>query len=348
MENRNASSAQKVFNYSLKIIKPKAKEEFDPLSTVRLYDIHKKLNYPEPKWFVKPFLPEGLSILAGKPKLGKSLFALRMAISIAWGLKFMKSFSCERSTVYFIPYEDSLSRIKFRVSKMLGKMYAPKNIIIPPQPEKFPRLTNGGLAAIKKIIKYRKDIGVIIIDTFGRFVNKSNYGNQSFQEDYDLLYSLQTLAVSNHISILLVHHTTKKEAEDPFDEIQGTMGIQASPDSLMLMKKRSGHTELYVRGRDYEDTSYSLKFNQKKLSWEIMGDIRENGLSREAKATLNLFKDNKLKTFKLSEVKQIMKDSNLQNTSNKLSRLVSKELIEKDGRGFYKLNLETFKELVPE
>src|SRR5689334_10757709 len=40
---------------------------------------------PEPRWAVEGVLPEGLNLLAGKPKLGKSWLALNIGIAVATG-----------------------------------------------------------------------------------------------------------------------------------------------------------------------------------------------------------------------------------------------------------------------
>jgi len=330
---------------SIEIIKPKKKKVYNPLKAISLKKLVNEYNYKEPKWYVEPFLPEGLTVLAGKPKLGKSFFALSLGISIARGFKFMRHFNCEQSTVYYIPYEDSFARISRRIKVMLKGKFIPEKFIVAPDPHLFPKLTEGGLEMLKSIIINRPDVGVIIIDTFGRFVNKSRYGNLSFQEDYDLLSELQSLAIKKHVSILLIHHTTKAETNDVFDSMQGTMGIIASPDSLIVMKRKDGFTEMHIRGRDFEDKTYSIDFDSKKLKWQLKGDIRENGLSKQAVELLNIFKSNASKEFSLDQLKSAVNDVNPQNTNKKLKGLINKQLIEKTSRGCYKLNLNTFSEL---
>ena len=43
------------------------------------------MEFPPINWVVPGVLPEGLTILAGKPKLGKSWLALDMALAVAGG-----------------------------------------------------------------------------------------------------------------------------------------------------------------------------------------------------------------------------------------------------------------------
>jgi RecA-family ATPase len=43
--------------------------------------------FPEPVWIVPGVIPEGMTMLAGKPKKGKSYLALNIALSISCGGK---------------------------------------------------------------------------------------------------------------------------------------------------------------------------------------------------------------------------------------------------------------------
>ncbi len=337
-------------NVEIKAVKPKVRKEFDPLKVMSLKTLITKKEYPELKYFVKPFLPEGLTILAGKAKIKKSFFALDMAISIAIGKKFLKKFYCQRSAVYYLPIEDNFRRVQSRSKIMLGKHgMIPDNLIMPSQIHKFPKLNQGGLQCLQRIVNEGPDIGVIIIDTYGRFIDKKNYGKQSFQQDYDILSDLQTLAIKNHIAILLIHHSIKSAAEDPFDEMQGTIGTQASPDSLMIMRYSKGAVQLCVKGRDFEEQTYLLEFDKERCKWSVQGNNHEHGLSITAQKVLQFFKDNPKKDFSLKEIHMLLKTKkSSQNTMNILKRLAGKNLIDNKNRNVYKLNTKTYSYLVEE
>ena len=55
-------------------------------STISAVDLF-KLDLPEPRWAVPGVLPEGLTILASRPKLGKTAMACGLGVSIASGAK---------------------------------------------------------------------------------------------------------------------------------------------------------------------------------------------------------------------------------------------------------------------
>ncbi|MDP2815826.1 MAG: AAA family ATPase, partial [Rectinemataceae bacterium] len=65
---------------------PGAKPSQPLLKTFTASDLAKMV-FPEPKWAVPGLLPEGLTILAGRPKRGKSWMGLGLALAVASGGK---------------------------------------------------------------------------------------------------------------------------------------------------------------------------------------------------------------------------------------------------------------------
>ena len=43
------------------------------------------MDFPPPSWLVPNMIPQGLTLLAGRPKAGKSFFALEVSLAIASG-----------------------------------------------------------------------------------------------------------------------------------------------------------------------------------------------------------------------------------------------------------------------
>ena len=332
-------------NIELNVIKPK--KEFNPLRVVDLKTVIKKRKYKPLKYFVKPILPEGLTILAGKAKIKKSFFSFDMAISIALGKSFLGKLRCTSTTVYYIPLEDNFARIQRRGINMLGKCsIVPKNLIIPRQLSKFPRLNQGGLKAIETIIKERPDVGVIIIDTMVSFIDKPYSNSPNYSIDYDALKPLQKLAINNHVAIVLVHHALKSSALDPFDEIQGSMGTQAGVDGMLVMRNFKGAVQLCLRNREIPEETFIIQFDDNKCRWFLEGNNPEFGLGRNALAILKLFKDIPTKEFTFQELHTFVGSKNKSNTTNILKPFLNKKLIEHVDKNAYRLHPVTFKYLI--
>ena len=67
--------------------------------------------------FVEEILVEGLTLLAGKPKKGKSYLALDMSLSIAVGRQAFLKFPTTRSQVLYVSLEDGERRIETAITR---------------------------------------------------------------------------------------------------------------------------------------------------------------------------------------------------------------------------------------
>jgi Mrp family chromosome partitioning ATPase len=72
------------------------------------------MNFPEQMWVVPNVLPEGLAILAGKPKTGKSWLALNLALAAASGGEFLNT-ELAAIKVAYLALEDSERRLRERL-----------------------------------------------------------------------------------------------------------------------------------------------------------------------------------------------------------------------------------------
>lgn len=329
----------KIKNALIKTIQPKKKIQKN-IKLLSLRDIY-KTDFPPIKFMVKDLLPEGLTILGGKPKIGKSFFALQLAIAVAKGLNFLKVLPCEKNSVLFLPYEDTLSRIKDRI-KQKKEAFIPKNLFIPEFIQQFPTEKENGILEIKRIIK-EKNVNLIIIDTMSRFFANSSYGKLNYNDDYNTIAKLQKIAV-NGVAIIIIHHTIKTNSDYPFDMLQGSVGVTASPDTLMVLQEYNTNFILHVKGRDIAHKKLSLTFSNKLMKWQLVNNLFESKLSAESKKVLLIFKKNPKTSFSLTDIHKQVNDKSPQNTDGKLKLLLNKGLIKKIARGVYEYNSEFYSE----
>jgi len=105
------------------------------------------------KYVVPSVIVEGLSILAGKPKLGKSWLMLHAAIAVARGGFTLGSIHCIEGDVLYCSLEDNERRLQSRMTKLLGVVPKwPKRFQYFTLSDDFPRLNNGGLDWLKEWI----------------------------------------------------------------------------------------------------------------------------------------------------------------------------------------------------
>ena len=75
--------------------------------------------FEPPAWIVEGILPDnGLAILAGKPKLGKSWFALQLACSLSAGGVMLGNIPVSNLPTLFLALEDTERRLQDRIEKV--------------------------------------------------------------------------------------------------------------------------------------------------------------------------------------------------------------------------------------
>ena len=80
-------------------------------------------HFPPVSWVVHDLVPEGLTLLAGKPKLGKSWLALQIGLGVATGGEVLGR-PVEQGTVLYAAMEDDYRRLKSRLGKCAGGLAA--------------------------------------------------------------------------------------------------------------------------------------------------------------------------------------------------------------------------------
>src|SRR6266536_2517014 len=75
--------------------------------------------FPPLKYLVPDLVVEGLLLLAGKPKVGKSWWALDVALASARGGYCLGNRKCEQGAVLYLALEDGKRRLQRRIDKLL-------------------------------------------------------------------------------------------------------------------------------------------------------------------------------------------------------------------------------------
>jgi len=106
-------------------------------------------NLPEPSWLVEGLLPEtGLTLIAGKPKIGKSWLALSIATGIAHGGEVAGIQAKKQANTIYLTLEDTPRRLKKRL-KMVEERPSGKCTIV----RKFGKMTPENLRRLEEKIK---------------------------------------------------------------------------------------------------------------------------------------------------------------------------------------------------
>lgn len=238
------------------------------MKNLKTIDGETLMNQPlQPLSFVvDTLISQGLHILAGSPKVGKSWLALWLAVTVAkgepvWGMQVKKG------TTLYLCLEDSQLRIQNRLFDVTED--APSNVHFCTE---TCILGDGLTEQLEQFLNEHLDTSLIIIDTL-QMIRGTTYDN-TYANDYRDLSILKRLADAHGIAILLIHHLRKEKASDVFNRISGTMAISGAVDSsFMLVEERrgSGRARLSCIGRDIEYRELELQRNTDNM-WEVTAD----------------------------------------------------------------------------
>lgn len=235
---------------------------------LKTVDAETLLSTPLPRthFVVDELIPQGIHILCGASKIGKSWLMLWLCLQVAEG-KPIWNFPSKQSDVLYLCLEDTFTRIQERLYTITDS--APENLRFAVMCGK---IGQGLEKQIENFILEFKNTRLIVIDTLqkvrGENTDKNAYGN-----DYNEISLLKTIADKYGIAIVLVHHLRKLgDASDPFNQVSGTTGITGAVDSSFVLKKdkRSSQTAtLLCTGRDIEYQELTLRFED--TVWELVG-----------------------------------------------------------------------------
>jgi hypothetical protein len=238
------------------------------------------LDLPPVKWVVPDLLPEGVTLLAGKPKLGKSWLAFGIGVAVASGGVVLGTKRVEQGEAIYLALEDNQRRLKKRLGKLLSGDGAPEGLHISTA---WPRVDEGGEEALEEWLADHSGARLVVVDVLKRVRPRVSRYQSVYDADYESLEALHTLADRHGIAVLCVHHLRKARADDPMDEISGSTGLSGAADGVLLLKRDRGRGDAYlhVDGRDIEEPAeLALTWDPNTACWTLAGDAEQYRISQ--------------------------------------------------------------------
>src|SRR5215218_5907467 len=153
------------------------------------------------RWVIPDVLPEGLSLLVGKPKKGKSWMALGMCEAVALGGVALGTKRVEQGDALYLGLEDNEKRLKKRLQKILNGTSPPERMHLHTE---WPRLDEGGAEALDAWLKEYPETRLVVVDTLAK-IRKPARGQNIYTEDYSALEELLPLASKHQVAVVVVH-----------------------------------------------------------------------------------------------------------------------------------------------
>ncbi|MFI6603243.1 AAA family ATPase [Nonomuraea sp. NPDC050536] len=169
------------------------------------------MTFPETRWAVPGVIAEGLNLLAGPPKVGKSWLSLGTAIAVAGGGKALEAIDVEPGPVLYLALEDTPRRLQSRMSKILGEQAAPRDLTLATS---CPTLPQGGDDAIARWLERNPGARMVVIDVFAKVRGTTPPGLCAYDADYTAMSRAKRLADTYGVAVVLVHHVRKMRSDD--------------------------------------------------------------------------------------------------------------------------------------
>lgn len=267
-------------------------------------------DYPEPHWVIPGIMSEGLNILGGAPKQGKSMMALNIAMTLAGGGKALGDVQVNASDVLYLSLEDKHRRVKSRSLKMFKEIAADLAPSVRSRltvATTWPRQSEGGLRLLEMWRTKVPDPTLVIIDVWARFSPPYRQSGSTYSQDSDFMAEVQRYANRHGLTALVIHHTRKtsphKEPDDYVQEISGTLGLTGVADGILVLlrARQENQATLHITGRDVQEQELVLEFNAETLTWKSLGSQKTHIEGRVQQKVVNYLRG-------LGEVSAFCKD----------------------------------------
>ncbi len=227
------------------------------LTFVSLADL---LNEPEDavQYVVSDLLPVGgLSLLAGKPKAGKSTLARCLALSVARGEAWLGR-ECRQGTVLYLGLEEKRSEVR-RHFAGLGADNEPVYCFIEGAPQK-----NATTMLEAAFDRYKPVLA--IVDPLARFARVRD--GSDYSEVTRSLEPLGELARRSGVHVALVHHARKNTEGGPGDDALGSVAYMGGVDcGIILRRANSGQRTIHSVNRYGTDLEESIVVLNEETGW---------------------------------------------------------------------------------
>ena len=240
---------------------------------------------PPINYIVKPILSQGVFLLVGRPKGGKSWLAMEVIAAVAEGTPLWNRFEVEQGDVLYLALEDGKQRLQKR-QRFWENLKSARYCLM------ARRLEEGFLEDVELWAKTVPNPRLVVVDILARISPEKKRDEALYKFEYRIIAALQSLAQRLGICILLVHHERKLKAENVGDMVSGSNGLLGAADGIWsLSSPDHGRTgRLVIIGRDVEGDDFDLSRSAKPSGrWNYVGVHTDVGRQANVSSRIHAF-----------------------------------------------------------
>jgi hypothetical protein len=228
-------------------------------------------------WVVDRFIPAGmLSVLSGKDKAGKTLFAWEIARCVVTGQPFLRSFPVTTGPVMFLALDDPASVTSDRLDQLTLAENELLYIATPMDAQP------GAATFWDQVRDQARELHakLIIVDALYLFLSGGAESMNQAGSMAPLMQRINNVAEDLGCSVLLITHNARGTGD-----VAGSFAIRAAAKQILRLEgvqDQSRSRTLRVEGKLIEAFKWDLRFNGPG-SWEL-GESEARGLSEVQRA----------------------------------------------------------------
>ena len=268
---------------------------------------------------------KGVYLLVSKPKVGKSLFALQLANSIANGKPFLGHEILKPSPVLYITTELSDSQLKDRCN-LLGISFK-KNTFFAIDRSDKQSINFSDIEYEVKEFAEEYNGKILILDMLKDISFDIGYDINSYQDiAQKLMPQIRSYADKYNLTILFVHHLNK------LGKTLGSTGFDAVVDGIIRLSKNcydDSTIKMEIINRDFPDDEEYLHKDKN----QVFSIAKDNALETQNPIVIGVVKYAiREKNFDFN-VSEIINKANLMCTATQMDKLINSNLalLEKEG-----------------
>lgn len=256
-------------------------------------------SFPPLEYLVEGVIPEGLSLLVGPPKLGKSLLCLNVATAVATGGKALCKADVQTGRVLYVDLDGSSRGTQRRLKALVQgdtKAETLKDLRRLEYYREFPKHApnedkEDAVDYLAEYLRHYGDTQLVVFDTLADVRQKTSGRRNMYETDREALAPFREVFQSHNTSAIFVHHTNKRSSEDAVQRASGSTGLTSAVENVLFMRKTGQHdAELKIRPREEEEQTLSLSFEERLKTWSLEGPVENYAKTEERQQILEVLR----------------------------------------------------------
>lgn len=257
-------------------------------------------DFDPPEYVVEGVIPEGVTLLASPPKIGKTFLCLNVALAVATGGKALGKADVKEGRVLYVDLDGSKRGAQSRLEEMLDEIDEAENLEDLTRFDyysEFPRVDDedpaDAMAYLRHYLERFDNVELVIFDTLADVRPKTSGTRNMYEVDREALTPFRDLVHEFDTSAVFVHHTNKGKHGDHVKRVSGSSGLASAVDNIIIMQKERGQhdAELQVTPREEEERTLRLTFDEYVLTWRLEGPAGQFAKTAERQAILDALRE---------------------------------------------------------